>query len=311
VTTEASFEYLKNEGERLLLESLDELEVAFSHPDAKKTDCNHIFQNFVSTVTIDPRKIAEDVKDKIVNRYAGRLMKLKVKYAEIRMAVRLAGAPKASIYRLCISNEAGYLLNMQIYQEVTDPQTGAIRFVSFANERGAWHNLPVNTPYMTKDFLETKRSKAQTLETTYAYDYPGTSSILMDNSHSVSLSSDIFKVSLREMWRQWASSATSPSESQSAIPEDEEMFRQTELVLADDDSRVVERNRLSGENDIAMVAWKIHMKTPGEKSENDPLFTHFTFRMPRGSRYHRHRQRHHDEHRLLRAQGGPALPKGL
>ncbi len=54
-------------------------EVAFSHPDAKKTDCNHIFQNFVSTVSMDPRKIAEHVQDMILHRYASRLMKLKVR----------------------------------------------------------------------------------------------------------------------------------------------------------------------------------------------------------------------------------------
>ena len=78
MTSEASFEYLKNEGERLLLESLDELEVAFSHPDAKKTDGNHIFLNFVPTINMDPLKIAEDVQLQIVYRYASRLMKLKV-----------------------------------------------------------------------------------------------------------------------------------------------------------------------------------------------------------------------------------------
>ena len=32
---------------RLLLEAMDELEVAFTHPQAKKTDGNHIFLNFV------------------------------------------------------------------------------------------------------------------------------------------------------------------------------------------------------------------------------------------------------------------------
>ena len=77
MTSEASFEYLKNEGEccifiiltinqlivissinnyttgeRLLLESLDELEVAHAHPMAKKTEGNHIFLNFVPTVTM-------------------------------------------------------------------------------------------------------------------------------------------------------------------------------------------------------------------------------------------------------------------
>ena len=32
ITKEASFEYLQNEGERTLLEAMDALEVAFSHP---------------------------------------------------------------------------------------------------------------------------------------------------------------------------------------------------------------------------------------------------------------------------------------
>ena len=36
VTKEASFEYLQNEGERMLLEALDELELAFSHPDVSQ-----------------------------------------------------------------------------------------------------------------------------------------------------------------------------------------------------------------------------------------------------------------------------------
>jgi acetyl-CoA carboxylase/biotin carboxylase 1 len=57
ITKEASFEYMKNEGERLLLEAMDELEVAFSHPLAPRTDCNHIFLNFVPTVIMDPSKV--------------------------------------------------------------------------------------------------------------------------------------------------------------------------------------------------------------------------------------------------------------
>ena len=78
VTSEASFEYLKNDGERLLLVALDELEMAFSHPLAKKTDCNHIFLNFVPTVVMDPVRIAQEVETKVLNRYASRLLKLKV-----------------------------------------------------------------------------------------------------------------------------------------------------------------------------------------------------------------------------------------
>lgn len=57
ITKEASFEYLQNEGERVLLEAMDELEVAFSHRYAKHTDCNHIFLNFVPCVIMDPAKV--------------------------------------------------------------------------------------------------------------------------------------------------------------------------------------------------------------------------------------------------------------
>jgi len=57
ITKEASFEYLENEGERVLLEAMDELEVAFSHPDSRRTDCNHIFLNFVPSVIMDPAKV--------------------------------------------------------------------------------------------------------------------------------------------------------------------------------------------------------------------------------------------------------------
>lgn len=60
ITKEASFEYLQNEGERVLLEAMDELEVAFSHPLARRTDCNHIFLNFVPTVIMDPAKVSSD-----------------------------------------------------------------------------------------------------------------------------------------------------------------------------------------------------------------------------------------------------------
>ena len=84
VTTEASFEFVRNEGERLLLEALDELELNWgTHPQAKKTDGNHIFLNFVPTVTMHPFNIAKDIEEKILNRYAHRLLKLKVNFKSL------------------------------------------------------------------------------------------------------------------------------------------------------------------------------------------------------------------------------------
>jgi len=66
ITKEASYEYLQNEAERTLLEAMDELEIAFSHTLANKTDCNHVFMCFVPTVCIEPSKLEESVRGMVL-----------------------------------------------------------------------------------------------------------------------------------------------------------------------------------------------------------------------------------------------------
>lgn len=179
ITKEASFDYLHNEGERVLLEAMDELEVAFSHPLAKRTDCNHIFLNFVPTVIMDPVRIEESVTSMVL-RYGPRLWKLRVRQAEIKMTIRPAPGKPTSNVRLCISNDSGYSIDLHLYNEATDPKTGVIRFESYVpanSENSNWrpgpmHGLPISTPYLTKDYLQAKRFQAQSAGTTYVYDLP-------------------------------------------------------------------------------------------------------------------------------------------
>lgn len=138
ITKEASFEYLQNEGERVLLEAMDELEVAFSHSQSKRTDCNHIFLNFVPTVIMDPAKIEESVT-KMVMRYGPRLWKLRVLQAELKMVIRQSPQAPTQTIRLCISNDSGYFLDIAMYTEITDKENGEVsvlflmfRFVLFS-----------------------------------------------------------------------------------------------------------------------------------------------------------------------------------
>uniref|UniRef100_A0A663MA55 acetyl-CoA carboxylase n=1 Tax=Athene cunicularia TaxID=194338 RepID=A0A663MA55_ATHCN len=145
VTKEASFEYLQNEGERLLLEAMDELEVAFNNTNVR-TDCNHIFLNFVPTVIMDPSKIEESVRS-MVMRYGSRLWKLRVLQAELKINIRLTPTGKAIPIRLFLTNESGYYLDISLYKEVTDSRTAQIMFQS-------------------------KRFQAQSLGTSYVYDIP-------------------------------------------------------------------------------------------------------------------------------------------
>ncbi|XP_047447248.1 acetyl-CoA carboxylase isoform X2 [Mugil cephalus] len=229
ITKEASFEYLQNEGERLLLEAMDELEVAFSNTSVR-TDCNHIFLNFVPTVIMDPSKIEESVRS-MVMRYGSRLWKLRVLQAELKINIRLTPTGNAIPIRLFLTNESGYYLDISLYKEVTDLNSGQIMFQSYGDKQGPLHGMLINTPYVTKDLLQSKRFQAQTLGTTYVYDFP-----------------EMFRQALL---KQWGPGEVSPKD----------VLMCTELVL-DSEGRLVQLNRLPGDNDVGMVAFRMKMKTP-------------------------------------------------
>uniref|UniRef100_A0A8C6Y7J4 acetyl-CoA carboxylase n=1 Tax=Naja naja TaxID=35670 RepID=A0A8C6Y7J4_NAJNA len=227
VTKEASFEYLQNEGERLLLEAMDELEVAFNNTNVR-TDCNHIFLNFVPTVIMDPSKIEESVRS-MVMRYGSRLWKLRVLQAELKINIQLTPSGKAIPIRLFLTNESGYYLDISLYKEVTDSRTSQIMFQAYGDKQGPLHGMLINTPYVTKDLLQSKRFQAQSLGTTYVYDIP-------------------------EMFRQEFAILPAP-------PLPSELLTYTELVL-DDQGQLVQMNRLPGGNEIGMVAWRMTLRTP-------------------------------------------------
>ncbi|KAL0809386.1 hypothetical protein ABMA28_011580 [Loxostege sticticalis] len=239
ITKEASFEYLQNEGERVLLEAMDELEVAFSHPLAKRTDCNHIFLNFGPTVIMDTAKIEESVLG-MVMRYGPRLWKLRVLQAEIRFTLRIGpGAPTKNV-RLCLSNGSGYSLDIYTYEEVSDPRTGVIMFHSYGARQGPMHGLPISTPYVTKDYLQQKRFLATSQGTTYVYDMP-----------------DMFRQTVEKRWRECIEEGTVDG------PMPDNVMTSVELVVEPDgERRVVEVTRLPGQNTVGMVAWRLTLFTP-------------------------------------------------
>ncbi|XP_015683544.1 acetyl-CoA carboxylase-like [Protobothrops mucrosquamatus] len=280
---EASFEYLQNEGERLLLEAMDELEVAFNNTNVR-TDCNHIFLNFVPTVIMDPSKIEESVRS-MVMRYGSRLWKLRVLQAELKINIQLAPSGKAipirlfltnesgyyldiSLYkevtdsrtasrtelkiniqlapsgkaipiRLFLTNESGYYLDISLYKEVTDSRTAQIMFQAYGDKQGPLHGMLINTPYVTKDLLQSKRFQAQSLGTTYVYDIP-----------------EMFRQALIKLWDFMKEFAILP-----VPPLPSDLLTYTELVL-DDQGQLVQMNRLPGGNEIGMVAWRMTLKSP-------------------------------------------------
>jgi len=47
-----------------------------------------------------------------------------------------------------------------------------VKFQAYGSKQGLLHNLLLSTPYVTKDHLQLKRFQAQSLGTTYVYDFP-------------------------------------------------------------------------------------------------------------------------------------------
>ncbi|PAA64942.1 hypothetical protein BOX15_Mlig015514g1 [Macrostomum lignano] len=235
VTKEASFDYLKHEAERVILEALDSIELAFgTNPDAQRTDCNHIFINFVPTLTLTDMKQLEDTVLRMVYRYGDRFWKLRILQAEIKLCVRESPTGRGSPIRIVLSNESGVSLAYHVYNEVTDSKTGQTIFSAHesASSPGPLQNMSLNTPYQTKDHMQVKRSLANNFGTTYVYDFP-----------------DLFMQALQTAW---TSAALSPPQ---------ELLQCRELVLSTD-GQLVEQNRPRGSNDIGMVAWEMRAKTP-------------------------------------------------
>ncbi|XP_071137494.1 acetyl-CoA carboxylase-like isoform X4 [Mytilus edulis] len=239
VTKEASFEFLQNEAERTLLEAMDSLEVAFSHPTSRKTDCNHVFLNFAPTLTLtEPGKLEETVRS-MVMRYGARLWKMRVLHAELKFVIRLSPGAQRLPIRLFLTNESGYYLDISLYREETDSRTGQIMFKAYGTKQGPLHGLLVSAPYVTKDHLQLKRFQAQQSGTTYVYDFP-----------------EMFKQALLKQWKEYIQLHRLK---ESDIPEDP--YSCTELVL-DNRGNLLMQNRLPGQNEVGMVAWQLTLKTP-------------------------------------------------
>ncbi|MGH0190518.1 UNVERIFIED_CONTAM: hypothetical protein FKN15_047223 [Acipenser sinensis] len=176
----------------------------------------------------------------MVMRYGSRLWKLRVLQAELKINIRLTPTGKAIPIRLFLTNESGYYLDISLYKEVTDSLTGQlghsdrqvrpraqIMFQAYGDKQGPLHGMLINTPYVTKDLLQSKRFQAQSLGTTYVYDFP-----------------EMFRQSLLKLWESADAYTHLPK-----CPLPSDLLTYTELVL-DPQGQMVQMNRLPGGNEV-------------------------------------------------------------
>lgn len=67
----------------------------------------------------------------MVMRYGPRLWKLRVLQAELKMIIRSSPNAPTSTLRLCLANDSGYYLDINMYTEVVDPETGVVGIFYF------------------------------------------------------------------------------------------------------------------------------------------------------------------------------------
>ncbi|VDO07351.1 unnamed protein product [Rodentolepis nana] len=250
VSKESSFEYLRSEAERTLLEAMDTLEMAFSHPKANFTTGNHIFLNFAPTLLLEDIALLQSTVRSTILRYATRLIKLRVKQAELKLVIRHSKNGPLIPIRLIISNEQGYSLVLELYREVPNPRTGAIHLISYGKRIGSLHGTLASAPHQTKDFLQLKRFQAQKYSSTYVYDYPV-----------------LFGHVLEEVWNYFGgsppvlSSSAEPANDKARDPDSGKNFITCKELCLNSDGELVH---------IGMVVWHIVIRTP-EYPEGRPM----------------------------------------
>ncbi|KFV14238.1 Acetyl-CoA carboxylase 2, partial [Tauraco erythrolophus] len=186
-----------------------------------------------TVVSLGPRThpSAAPCPDRGVGAVHGDALRLRVLQAEVKINIRLTPTATAIPIRLFLTNESGYYLDISLYKEVRDPGTGSIMFQSYGDKQGPQHGMLINTPYVTKDLLQAKRFQAQSLGTTYVYDFP--------------------EMIRQAVFKLWGSSELYPKD----------VLTYTELVL-DSQGHLVQMNRVPGGNEVGMVAFKMKLKTP-------------------------------------------------
>ncbi|KAI8067073.1 acetyl-CoA carboxylase [Gongronella butleri] len=227
-------DYLISEGDRLLTDILDTLEIV-SH-DYKNSDCNHLFINFIPTFAIEADEVEVALKD-FVDRHGKRLWKLRVTGAEIRFNIQ-SKRPDAPVIplRFTVDNVSGYILKVDVYQEVKTDKSGWV-LKSAGKIPGAMHMQSLSTPYPTKEWLQPRRYKAHLMGTTYVYDFP-----------------ELFRQAIHNQW-------TQAMRADSTLKPPSQLVEAKELVL-DDDDQLQAIDRAPGTNTVGMVAWLLTMRTP-------------------------------------------------
>uniref|UniRef100_A0A5B7AAD4 Putative Acetyl-CoA carboxylase 1-like protein n=1 Tax=Davidia involucrata TaxID=16924 RepID=A0A5B7AAD4_DAVIN len=157
---------------------------------------------------------------------------------EVKLWMASAG-PANGAWRVVVANVTGHTCIVHIYRELEDTSKHRVIYHS-TSAWGPLHGVPVNALYQPLVVLDQKRLLARKSNTTYCYDFPLAFEMALEKS--------------------WASQFPDISKAKGKV------LKVTELIFADQKGTwgtpLVSVERLSGLNDIGMVAWCMEMSTP-------------------------------------------------
>lgn len=237
--TAVTKEYLISEGDRILKNALDALEIAME--EHQSADCNHILMNFIPSFdNIRPEDVVA-VFPNFMHRHGRRLWRLRVTAGEIRITVR--PSPEADLIplRFFLSSVSGFVLHVDSYRELRDSITGDFLLKSLSRIPGSFENCSITSPHPPREDIQPKRYKAHSMGTTYVYDFL-----------------NLFKRALQQVWLMWEERLQRSGHT-TEIPT--QMISFSELVLNDQDE-LENVSRPPGQNDIGMVGWRLKLFTP-------------------------------------------------
>eukprot|EP00172_Hildenbrandia_rubra_P004148 Plantae.Rhodophyta-Hildenbrandia_rubra.ctg785.p1 GENE.Plantae.Rhodophyta-Hildenbrandia_rubra.ctg785~~Plantae.Rhodophyta-Hildenbrandia_rubra.ctg785.p1 ORF type:complete len:1318 (-),score=208.85 Plantae.Rhodophyta-Hildenbrandia_rubra.ctg785:470-4423(-) len=233
------------EAERIFNEALDAVEMAKCDRRYLRTDSNHIFLNVLPPVSIDFEDV-ESICRRMFLRCAARCWNLRVFTVEIKVAAMLSQHTSTPL-RFLLFNPTGHMLKVEGYVERqgrSGSNTRKLISIPGSETLGRMHGTAVNAHYPILDRIQRKRIVAQTIETTYVYDFV-----------------HLFSRELKRKWRKYSDARLLGGFRRHKAPT--MLVEATELVLCNDsDSRLRETDRAPGENDIGMVAWRYKIFTP-------------------------------------------------
>jgi acetyl-CoA carboxylase / biotin carboxylase 1 len=235
--------------ERLVTMAIDELERAFLDPRVGDSVSSRVFVNVLTSVKRTVDSTVRDFKyimDVLISKYATKLLKLRVDEIEVKLRIVGDGQDTPVPVRLIASSSAGGWLTREAYRETLDPITG--QTINYCTMTGK-NDICILDPYPTSSILQTKRTTARKVGSTYAYDFLG-----------------LLEVALINSWQSYLEGVGSTQ------PIPPLLFTADELVLDKNTGALIREKRFPGTNKIGMLAWVATMKTPQYPAGREVVF---------------------------------------